>query len=116
MEDVKMKEFPEFMKSPENRIRKESQYTEGIEGYVFSGADGSQMAFWTYYQDGESKEHVHPYDEYFVVIQGQFTVIIDGKEEPVRAGQEYCIPKGTPHAGRSTAGTRAIYCFGGKRV
>ena len=37
-----MKEFPDFMKSSANLIAKKSQYTDGIEGYVFNGADGSQ--------------------------------------------------------------------------
>ncbi len=65
-----MKDFPEFMKKPANRIGKESQYTEGIEGYVFNGADGSQMAFWTCYENRVSKEHTHEYDEYLVVVSG----------------------------------------------
>ena len=114
MTDVK--EFPEFMRRPANRIGKESQYTEGIEGYVFAGADGSQMAFWTCYQDRDSKEHTHDYDEYLVVVQGTYTVIINGTEEPYEAGRECYIPKGTPHSGRAVAGTRTIHCFGGKRV
>jgi len=42
-----MDEFPEFMKHPTNRIEKSNQATPGVEGYVFEGADGSQMAFWT---------------------------------------------------------------------
>ncbi len=111
-----MKEFPEFMRRPANRIGKTSQHTDGIEGYVFNGADGSQMAFWTSYRDGDSKEHVHDYDEYFVVVQGEYTVIIGGKEEPVGVGKEYYIPKGTPHSGRAVAGTRTLHCFGGKRI
>jgi len=111
-----MTDFPEFMKSPVNRIDKTAQYTDEIDGYVFNGADGSQMAIWTCYQNRDSKEHTHDYDEYFVVVHGQYTVIIDGKEELMRAGQECYIPKGTPHSGRSIAGTRTIHCFGGKRV
>lgn len=111
-----MEDFPEFMKNPANHIGSERQYTEGIDGYVFNGADGSQMAFWTHYQKGYTKEHIHDYDEYFVVVQGQYTVIIDGEEELLRAGQEYFIPKGTAHSGGADAGTRTIHCFGGKRV
>ena len=42
-----MNDFPEFMKSPANRIATTSQATPGVEGYDFDGADGSQMAFWT---------------------------------------------------------------------
>ena len=111
-----MKQFPEFMKNPANRIGKESQFTEGIEGFVFNGADGSQMAFWTCYENRISKEHTHEYDEYLVVVHGQYSVIIGDKEEPLRPGQEFYIPKGTPHSGKSIAGTRTIHCFGGKRI
>ena len=42
-----MDDFPDFMKNPFNRIAKTSQATQGVEGYVFDGTDGSQMAFWT---------------------------------------------------------------------
>jgi mannose-6-phosphate isomerase-like protein (cupin superfamily) len=111
-----MKNFPDFMKKPANLIDKKSQYTAGIEGYVFNGADDCQMAFWTHYQDGDSEEHTHYFDEYFVVVQGRYTVIIDNEEKHIEVGQECHIPKGTPHSGRAIAGTRTIYCFGGKRV
>lgn len=40
-----MKDFPEFMKNPTNKIDPQAQYTPGIEGYVFDGKDESQMAF-----------------------------------------------------------------------
>jgi len=40
-----MDNFPEFMKHPANRIATSNQGTPGVEGYVFDGADGSQMAF-----------------------------------------------------------------------
>jgi mannose-6-phosphate isomerase-like protein (cupin superfamily) len=108
--------FPEFMKHPANRISAETQYTKGIEGYVFDGLDGSQMAFWTYQDGGKSAEHMHNYDEYFTVVQGQYTVFMNGKRIPVGVGEEFLIPKGTTHSGEAVAGTRAIYAFGGKRA
>ena len=40
----------------------------------------------------------------------------ENKETIMATGQECYIPKGTPHAGRSIAGTRTIHCFGGKRI
>ena len=67
-------------------------------------------------KDPVFEEHAHDYDEYFTVVEGQYTVIIDNKETTIRTGQECYIPKGTPHAGRSVAGTRTIHCFGGKRI
>ncbi|MFA4901169.1 MAG: cupin domain-containing protein [Desulfobaccales bacterium] len=111
-----MNDFPEFMKAPRNKISSSSQYAAGIEGYVFDGAEGSQMAFWTCAVDGISKEHVHDFDEYFVVIQGKYTIMIGGHKIPIGAGEEYFIPKGLAHAGEYIAGTRTIHAFGGKRA
>jgi len=111
-----MDSFPEFMKHPANRIAQGSQSTPGVDGYVFDGADGSQMAFWTCAQSAVSIPHVHDYDEYFVVVRGCYTLVIDGQRIPVRAGEEYFIPKGTWHGGEPVAGTRTIHAFGGRRA
>jgi quercetin dioxygenase-like cupin family protein len=111
-----MSDFPAFMKNPVNKISSASQYTQGIEGYVFDGADGSQMAFWTVNQEGKSAKHVHDYDEYMLVVEGQYTLIIDGKRLPVKAGEEYLIKKGIVHGGEVITGTRTIEAFGGKRA
>jgi quercetin dioxygenase-like cupin family protein len=111
-----MDNFPAFMQHPANKIVTTAQATPGVEGYVFDGADGSQMAFWTRNQTAESSAHVHDYDEYMTVVQGCYTLIIDGRRIPLSAGSEYFIPKGTRHSGEVVAGTRTIHCFGGHRA
>ena len=111
-----MDDFPEFMKRPANRIATGSQATPGVEGYVFDGVDGSQMAFWTCRETAVSKPHVHDYDEYMIVVPGCYTIIIDDQRIPVRAGEEYFLPKGIPHGGEVVAGTRTIHAFGGRRA
>jgi hypothetical protein len=47
-----MPDFPDFARNPGNRIASTSQYTDDIEGYVFDGADGSQVALCTAPSDG----------------------------------------------------------------
>ena len=111
-----MKGFPDFMKQPANRIAATSQATPGVEGYVFDGADGSQMAFWTCHQTAASAVHAHDYDEYMLVVQGCYTLIIDQKRIPLKAGEEYFLPRGVPHGGEVAAGTRTIHAFGGHRA
>lgn len=111
-----MNAFPEFMKHPANRIATTSQATPGVEGYVFDGAEESQMAFWTYTQTASSAVHVHDYDEYMVVVQGSYTLIMNGQRLRLNAGDEYVIPKGVPHGGEVAAGTRTIHAFGGTRA
>jgi quercetin dioxygenase-like cupin family protein len=111
-----MDDFPEFMRAAANRIATQSQATPGVEGYVFDGADGSQMAFWTCRETAKSAAHVHDYDEYMVVVQGCYTLIMDGQRIAMRAGEEYFIPRGVQHAGEVLAGTRTIHAFGGHRA
>ena len=108
--------FPEFMKSSANRIATNSQATPGAEGFVFDGADGNQMAFWTCRETAASAPHVHDYDEYIVVVQGCYTLIVEGRRIPIQAGEEYFIPKGLWHGGEVVAGTRTIHAFGGRRA
>ena len=111
-----MKQFPDFMKHPADRIRASAQATPGVEGYVFDGSGGSQMAFWTCHETASSKPHCHDYDEYMLVVEGCYTLLIDGERIPVSAGQEYVIARGVWHGGEVMAGTRTIHAFGGHRA
>ncbi len=114
-----MDSFPEFMRNPANRIASGSQFTSGIEGYVFDGADDSQMAFWTYPDSVsvmKSTEHVHAYDEHFVVVQGNYILAMGRKRLTLNPGDECLVPKGTPHKGEAVGGTRTIHAFGGRRA
>jgi len=108
-------EFPEFMRNPINAVTAH-QKSAGVEGFIYDGADGSQVVVFQCATNGISKEHVHDFDEYFVVIQGEYTLGIKGRTIKLTAGQEYYIPKGIPHDGVFIAGTRTINAFGGKRA
>jgi quercetin dioxygenase-like cupin family protein len=110
-----MNEYPDFMRKPANAISKKSQ-SQGIDGYVFDGADGSQMAIWQCTTNGISQEHVHEYDEYMVVVQGQYTLSTRDGEIELKAGHEHYIQRNLPHSGKWIAGTRTIHAFGGTRA
>jgi quercetin dioxygenase-like cupin family protein len=111
-----MSEFPAFMKQPANRIAASAQATRGVEGYVFDGVGGSQMAFWTCAETAQSAPHVHDFDEYMLVVEGCYTLLIDGRRIPLRRGDEYVILRGVEHGGEVIAGTRTIHWFGGRRA
>jgi ethanolamine utilization protein EutQ (cupin superfamily) len=61
-------------------------------------------------------EHVHTFDEYFVVVEGSCILMLDGHEVCLKAGQEHFIPRGRKISGSVTAGTRTIHVFGGHRA
>jgi mannose-6-phosphate isomerase-like protein (cupin superfamily) len=111
-----MNDFPAFMKNPLNRIASASQYTDDIEGYVFDGADGSQVAFWTCAHDRVSALHCHEFDEYLLLIQGNCTVTMGETSVELRPGDELLVPKGTLQSVSCSAGTRTMHVFGGKRA
>ncbi len=108
--------FPDFMIREQNKIPASQQNTSDIEGYYYTANDGSQMAFWIYKADRVSREHIHDYDEYMIVIEGEYTVTINGVSHYLKAGDELFIPKGSLQGGSVKAGSRTIHAFGGQRV
>jgi quercetin dioxygenase-like cupin family protein len=111
-----MDEFPKFLRNKKNAIHAESHYVAGLEGYVYDGADGSQVIFWNGREAGVAQEHSHPYDEYILTVQGEYTLHMGGKSIPLKPGQEVLVPKGTKHYGERLAHTRTIHAFGGRRA
>jgi quercetin dioxygenase-like cupin family protein len=109
-------DFPAFMKDPLNRVPVGQQHTDAVEGYVFEGRDNRQMAFWSCTEPRDSDWHAHDFDEYLVVVAGEYVLLLDGSEQILHAGDEAVIPRGTRQAARVAAGTRTIHAFGGQRI
>jgi quercetin dioxygenase-like cupin family protein len=110
-----MGEFPEFMKRTGRPVDTAQQNTEDVEGYWFDGAEG-QMAFWTCHKSRESTPHTHGFDEYIVVLEGEYILCTDEGEKLLRPGDEAVILRGTRQWGRCAEGTRTIHAFGGQRI
>jgi quercetin dioxygenase-like cupin family protein len=111
-----MNSFPAFMKNDANRVDSSSQFTEDIEGFVFDGGDGSQMIIWTCNVSRKTSTHVHAFDEYMVVVAGQYSLWLEEKEHVLGPGDEIYIPKGTSIRGACSAGTRTIHAFEKQRA
>jgi len=109
-----MKEFPEFIMLPVNRVADVPD--PSMQGVVFDGAEGTQIVFWRCEKGGEVGEHVHDFWEYCLVVEGTFDGLIEGEQVHLEAGEECAIPPGAKHSGRFSPGYRAIDAFGGKRV
>jgi len=92
---------PKFMKSAANRIATSSQSTPGAEGYVYDGADGTQMAFWTCHETAISAPHVHDFDEYMVVVQGCYTLLFGETVLPSEPVKNISSPEGLATAARA---------------
>ena len=54
--------------------------------------------FVTRYANGQGPDqHLHPYQEAFVVVRGTATFLVDGGEYPVEAGHVVVVAAETPH-------------------
>jgi quercetin dioxygenase-like cupin family protein len=51
-----------------------------------------------------------------VCVSGKLTAFFNGKAYEMTVGDELHIPAGTEHYEETTAGTRTIHAFGGKRI
>ena len=78
-----------FMKHPANRIAANNLAAPGVEGYVFDGAEESQMAFWSCHETASSAADVHDFDEYMIVVRGCYTLILNEQRISLQAGEEY---------------------------
>jgi len=103
----KLTGFPEFLTSSHNLVCVGDR-AGNISGYLYEAADGGQAVFWDCPEGGTMEVHTHEGDEYFIVLQGQYSGVIDGREIMLGPGDELLIPAGTPHNGTMSAGFRAI--------
>lgn len=48
-------------------------------------------------------EHVHPFDACALILEGDFTITVEGREQHYRAGEIFRLSAGTSHSERSGA-------------
>jgi quercetin dioxygenase-like cupin family protein len=112
-----LQDFPEFLRSECTRIESGERFDRGAaEGHAFESLAGSQIVLWSASEGGErALDHVHDFDEYVVVVAGQYTVHQGGTSVLLRPGDELLLPAGVPHSGQALPGTRTLHAYGGKR-
>ncbi len=69
-----------------------------IKGRAETGGEFAQAHFDLGPGGHASREHIHPHqEESFEVLAGTLTVIVNGEEKVVSAGESIVVPPGTPH-------------------
>jgi quercetin dioxygenase-like cupin family protein len=62
------------------------------------------MAVMTIEEEKVDSGHTHPYEQAGVVLEGIFTLTLNGETKPLGPGQGYFIPAGIHHAWSITRG------------
>jgi quercetin dioxygenase-like cupin family protein len=73
--------------------------------WLFEGERfGSSVSFFTNrHPPGDGPPaHTHPYDETFLIQEGEGTFVVDGQESVAREGQIVVVPEGAVHSYRNT--------------
>ena len=82
------------------RLRLEA---EGYEVYEWSDRPGTTYA-----------PHSHPEDQSHWVLSGALTLVVEGEEYTLRAGDRDYLPNGTVHAARVAGSAPVVYLIGAK--
>jgi len=106
---------PQLMIVPPEQAR---VYSQGLgEARILVDDKGAGGAWWlgTFREDPGFMTllHLHPQmDEYFFVLQGVLSVVIDGAWHDLKAGTFALVPRGTAHAQGNT-GNEPVHFVGG---
>jgi quercetin dioxygenase-like cupin family protein len=82
---------------------------EGATAYL-SQSDNHQILFMEFDKDIDLPEHAHE-DQWAVVLEGKFELVIDGVRKVYTKGDRYYIPAGVKHSGHIYAGYADITFF-----
>lgn len=86
--------FPEPIRSlPEADIP-----LQGVKAYLSQG-DTHQIIFMEFREEAALPEHAHA-AQWGVVLAGKIDLVINGRKETYRKGDNYFIPEGVVHSGR----------------
>ena len=97
--------FPEFVSGlPEMEIP-----FQGARGWLLQGT-GQQVAFVEFSEDVDVPEHSHA-EQWEFCLAGSAVLHREGGSEEFRAGDNFFVPAGQPHAALVHAGYKAMILF-----
>lgn len=114
--DIKGENMPILKSSDMKKIPIEAPGLKNVTKQVAispqQGWDGWVMRIFTLGKDGFSPRHIHDWPHINYVIEGSGNLYLDGKENPVKAGDTAYIPAGEEHQFTNTgSGNLSFICI-----
>ena len=92
------------------------ELAEGVSTRIFAG-DQAMLSIVTLGPNAAGKVHSHPEEQWGVMLEGEGVRIQDGREVPVKAGDFWRTPGGTPHGLRAgPSGAKVLDVFAPPRA
>ena len=77
----------------------------------FVHSEHMTLAYWTVEAGAELPEHAHPHEQVTHMIEGQFTLTIDGETETLGPGCVGMVPSNARHSGKALTPCRIMDVF-----
>ena len=89
------------------------QEKEIIPGFkaVFTHTDHMTLAYWTVEEGALLPEHDHHYEQITNLMEGTFTMTVDGETRVCKAGEVAVIPAHVVHSGKALTPCKIIDAF-----
>jgi len=68
-------------------------------------------AYWDIEPDAILPEHSHPHEQILNLLEGEFELVIDGKQYQLKTNDVFVIPSNAVHSGKSLSKCRIIDVF-----
>jgi quercetin dioxygenase-like cupin family protein len=89
------------------------EYTQVLPGFLakFIHSDRMTFVFWQIEAGAELPEHSHEHEQVCNVLEGKFSLTIDGQTQVLQPGQVAVIPSMATHSGRALTSCRVMDVF-----
>jgi quercetin dioxygenase-like cupin family protein len=86
---------------------------EKLPGYLGRFLHGEHMTLtrWSVEAGAAFPEHSHPHEQFSIVLEGEFSLTVDGVTEVLRPGRFALIPPGAVHSGHAVTDCEILDVF-----
>lgn len=86
---------------------------EVVEGYHarFVHTERSTIAFWRIESGKSIRTHSHPHEQTVLILEGEFVLTVDGRDQTITPGDFVVIPADVPHSARAITDCRIVDTF-----
>ena len=86
---------------------------KGVKAWILQG-ERHQLVFFEFEPNTRVPEHMHGYVQWGILVMGEMQLIIDGKTQHIKKGDEYIIPANAKHYATFPVKCRVIDFFSEK--
>ncbi len=87
--------------------------TEEMPGFLgaFLHSENMTVVNWTVEAGATVPVHSHPHEQFSMVVEGEFELVLNGETDVLKPGRVALIPSDIPHSGRAVTDCKIVDVF-----